>query len=358
MRFILTAVLLTVLGAVLCPLAADDAESSRLALRAAEELKSSAWRDAAMSYEEAEVVADDAQLKLNSLVGAAEAWRKAGMLYREFQTIEKILRRYPTRCDFERWSDREFEIAKAFGAGHRDPSFWHLRFVPWLTDPDRQAEVGEKALEHAPFSRHAASLRLQLAFHYDSEGKVDDSIRQLRTLVRDHPDSPQHKYGLLGLGEMLFFRARRGDGDGRQTREAMAVFEEFRKRYPDAAEMPKVEQYILQGKDVQSERLLGIARFYDRTGRKQAAQQYLNEVLKEYPDSRSAAESEALLVKIDQEYTPETFLPEVKPRTIASPRRAIPAEDRPLLIAPENSGGKYLLPIYDLSISHDKETDK
>ena len=356
MRSMLTALLAVLFAGF--SLTADDAESTRLAERAAEQQKSSSWRDAAKSFEEAEVAADDAQLKLNSLIGAAESWRKTGMLYQEFQTIEKILQRYPTLCDFERWSDREFEIAKAFADGHRDPSFWQLRFIPWLTDKDRTAEVGEKALEHAPFSRHAAELRLLLALHYDGEGKTDDAIRQLRKLVRDYPDSLQYKYGLLGLGEMLSYRAARGDGDGRLNREATALFEEFRKRYPDATELPYVEQCILKGKDIQSERLLGIARFYDRTGRKEAAQQYLNEVLKEFPDSRSAAASEALLVKIDREYTPETFPPEVKPRTLTSPRRAIPTEDAPLLIAPENSGGKYLLPIYDLSISHDKETDK
>jgi len=358
MRKLLTVAVSTVLCALFLPLSADDAESSRLAERAAEQGRSGAWRDAAKSWEEAEFTADDPQLKLNSLIGAAEAWRKAGMLYKEFGVIEKILRRYPARCDFERWTDREFAIARAFGDGHRDPSFWHLRFIPWLTDPDRMAEVGEQALKHAPFAGPAAEFRLKLALYYDAAGKADDAIRHLRALLRDYPEAKENKYALLGLGEMLFFRAGRGDGDGQLTREALKVFEDFRKRYPDASETPYVEQCILKAKDAQSRRLLGIAQFYNRTGRKQAAQRYLNEVLKDYPDSRSASESEALLVKIDREYTPEAFLPEVKPRTLTSPRRGIPDEEHPLLIAPENSGGKYLLPIYDLSISHDKETEK
>jgi len=358
MRKLLTAAVLAVLIVPAVPLTADDAESSRLAERAAEQGKAGNWRDAAKSWEEAEFTAEDPQLKLNSLVGAAEAWRKTGLLYKEFGVIEKILRKYPTRCDFERWTDREYAIARAFGDGHRDPSFWQLRFIPWLTDPDRTAEVGEQALKHAPFAKSAADLRLKLALLYDNEGKADDSIRHLRAILRDHPEATQSKYALLGLGEMLFFRSKRGDGDGRLTREALAVFEEFRKRYPNASETPYVEQCILKAKDIQSKRLLGIAQFYNRTGRKQAAQQYLNEVLKDYPDSRSASESERLLVKIDREYTPESFLPEVKPRTLTSPRRALPDEDHPLLIAPENSGGKYLLPIYDLSISSNKETEK
>ena len=342
---------------MLClPLFAGDAESSALAVKAAGQVKNGEWRDAAKTYEEAEFEAVDPQLRLNSLTGAAEAWRKAGVLYKEFEAIEKILKLHPGRCDFDGLTAREFAIALAFAGGHRDPAFWHLRFIPWLTDKDRTAEIGEKALLHAPFAADAPRLRLELALRYDREGKLEDSIRHLRAVVQDHPESEQHKYALLGLGEMLFFRSRRGDGDGKLNREAVAVCEEFRKQYPDASELPYVENCILRGKDIQSERMLGIARFYNRTGRKQAAQQYLNMVLKEFPDSQSAAASEALLVKIDKEYTPEEFLPEVKSRVLSSPRRALPPEERPLLIAPENSNGKYLLPVYDVMGTQKKDS--
>ena len=345
-------------GLFCCPLFAGDVESTALAVKAAEQASSGNWRGAAKIYEEAEFEAVDPQLRLNSLTGAAEAWRKAGMLYKEYEAIEKILQLYPGRCDFEALTSREYEIALAFADGHRDPAFWHLRSIPWLTDKDRTAEIGEQALKNAPFAAQAASMRLRLALLYDREGKLEESIRHLRLLVKDYPETEQHKYGLLGLGEMLFFRSRRGDGDGRLNREAVAVFEEFRKKYPSASELSYVEQCILRGKDIQSERMLGIARFYNRTGRKQAAQQYLNMVLKEFPDSQSAAESEALLVKIDREYVPEDFLPEVKPRALSSPRRALPREDQPLLIAPENSNGKYLLPVYDVMGAQKKDSAK
>ena len=345
-------------GLVCGSLSAGDAESAALAVKASEFAQSGAWRDAAKAYEEAEFEAVDPQLRMNSLLGAAGAWQKVGMLYKEFEAIEKVLTRYPGRCDFETLTAREYAIALAFEAGHRDPAFWHLRAIPWLTDKDRTIEIGEQALKHAPFAGDAAQMRLKLALMYDKEGKVEDSIRHLRALVKDYPDTPQYKYGLLGLGEMLFFRSRRGDGDGRLNREAVAVFEEFRKKFPDATELPYVESCILRGKDIQSERMLGIARYYNRIGRKQAAQQYLNMVLKEFPDSKSAAESESLLVKIDKEYVSEDFLPEVKSRELISPRRAIPAEERPLLIAPENSDGKYLLPVYDVMGTQKKDTAK
>ncbi len=358
MRKILLTCVWMLCGLLFSPLFAGDAESAALAVKAAEQAKNGDWRDAAQTYEEAEFEAADPQLRLNSLSGAAEAWRNAGMLYKEYEAIEKILTLYPGRCDFEVLTAREYAIAHAFADGHRDPAFWHLRFIPWLTDKDRTAEIGEQALKHAPFAKEAAGMRLKLALLYDKEGKLEESIQHLRSLVKDHPESTQHKYGLLGLGEMLFFRSRRGDGDGRLNREAVAVFEEFRKQYPDATEIPYVERCILQGKDIQSERMLGIARYYNRTGRKQAAQQYLNMVLKEFPDSKSAAESESLLVKIDKEYTPGDFLPEVKSRELTSPRRAIPEEEQPLLIAPENSGGKYLLPVYDVMGSKKKEAAK
>ncbi len=351
-RILLIAVLLAA-----WTLPADDAESSRLATEAADLARAREWRDAAKMLEEAEFTAETPLLKLNSLLGQAEAWRRCGLLFREYEVIEKILKHYPTRCDFNYWVKREYEIAQAFVTGYRDPAFWYLRFIPWLTDEDRTETVAENVLKHAPFAAAAPELRLRLAFYYDEKGKIDKAIRHLRAIIKDYPEASQQKYALLALGEMLYFLSRKGDGDGRLNREALEVFEDFRKHYPGASEMPYVDKCILEGKDIQSERMLGIAQFYNRTGRKQAAQQYLNRVLKEYPDSLSAAESERLLVKLDKEYTPDEFPPEIKPRLLSSPRRAIPDEGQILLIAPENSNGRYLLPIYDLK-SPQQEKDK
>ena len=63
---------------------------------------------------------------------------------------------------------------------------------------------------------------------------------------------------------------------------------------------------------------------------------------------KTGAEAERLLVELDDTYTPDAFLPEAAPRNAVLTVRRIPEQPMPLLVAPENSKGKYLLPVYDL----------
>ncbi len=345
---IFPALLLAVLW---CPqLAADDAEANAKVAAALELAREGDHRGAAQLYCDADLLADDPQLKANALKGAIGEFEKAGLPQREFETIEQLLTRYPAQADYVAMTDRQLAIANAYYHGEREPAFWQLRWIPWLTGPDKTVEFYETALKRAPFAAGAPAARLRLAFRMDEENKPEKAMEQLRILIRDYPDAPERKPAYLALGELLYNLSLRGDGDGRYAQEAIAVLQEFKRLYPQADENEFVDKTLLKLKDVQAERLLGIARFYNRTGKPGAAVRYLNTVLKEYQDSRSAEASEALLVQLDQTYTPDGFLPEEQSREPVYSVQRIPEQNAPLLIAPENSNGKYLLPIYDLGL--------
>ena len=334
------------------PLAADDAGANAKVAAALELARDGDHRGAAQLYCDADLLADDPQLKANALKGAISEYEKAGLPQREFEAIEQLLTRYPAQADYVAMTDRQLAIANAYYHGKREPAFWQLRWIPWLTGPDKTVEFYETALKRAPFAQGAPAARLRLAFRMDEENKPEKAMEQLRILIRDYPDAPERKPAYLALGELLFNLSQRGDGDGRYAQEAIAVFREFKRLYPKADENEFVDKTLLKLKDIQAERLLGIAKFYNRTGKSGAAVRYLNTVLKEYPDSLSAEESEALLVELDQTYTPDGFLPEVQSREPIYSVQRIPEQNAPLLIAPENSNGKYLLPVYDLGLDN------
>lgn len=333
-----------------CPriLTAGDAEANAKAAEALRAARNGDHRDAALLFCDADLLADDQQLKANALKNAVAEFREAGLLQREFETIEKLLTRYPAQTDYAAMTDRELAIADSYYRGRREPAFWQLRWIPWLTGPDKTVEFYETALRRAPFAGTAAAARLRLAFRLDEEGKPEKSLEQLRLVVRDYPGAPERKAAYLALGEMLFNMARQGDGDGRLAQESVDTFEEFKRLYPQAEETEFVDKTLLKLKDIQADRLLGIAKFYDRTGKPDAAARYLNTVVRQYPDSLYAEQSEALLVKLDRTHAAEGFPPDRQVREPVYPVQRIPEQNSPLLIAPENSNGKYLLPVYDL----------
>ena len=327
---------------------AEDSEASQLYEEGRKLYLDGSYYSAGKTFAKAEEKADSNAIKANSLLAQIGAWRMCELYYREFQAIEKLLTLYPEYADFGPLVDREFEIGELYAQGKREPAFWALRFIPWLTEEDRTEEIFKRALERAPFASFGAKAHLRLAYIYDRSGKVRDSIDQLREIVRDYPNSDQHRLAMLALAEGLLELSRRGDGDGSYIREAADVLARFKKRYPDAEEKDWARRSLLEAKDIQAKRLYDMAEFYRKCGRQEAAERYLARVVSEFPESTSAPESEQKLVDLDNSYLPGDFLPDPDSRLPKIKAYSLPPEARHIMISPGVGDHHYLTPVYDL----------
>ena len=347
--------LLPVLLLFAAGLCADDAESSAVFSEALKEYNNKDYVDAAELFAKAENKADSVQLKLKAALREVESYRKAGYRGKEFDAIEKIIRRYPTYVDFKALVDREYALGDAFFHGYADPAFWSLRFIPWLTDKDRTLEIYQAALKHAPFAPAGANARLRLAVRYLKSGENDKALKLLKEIIRIYPDTETARYAMLELGNAFSEMSLSGDGDGKHFDEAMSIFREFKEKYPNLSENEWVAQCENRVRNAYAERLHNIAKFYHREGRDEPAAAYLLEVMRRFPNTKAAAESEKLLTKLDKTYFPEKVAPAVPPEYPKYETLKFPEEQRTLLLAPENSNGKFLLPIYDLNLNKEKK---
>ena len=211
------------LAAAPLALRADDTEAVELYREGRAAYDEQDYRAASKKFEEAELYA-------RARIAALQMCR---LPYQEFEAIERLLTGYPEYADFAALVRREYEIAKMYDDGVREPAFWSLRWIPWLVGDDKSIEIYRKALERAPFSENAPAARLRLAYLLDQEGQIKESLDELRRVIREFPDSPQCKWAYLALGNGLFELSRRGDGDARYAREAYDVFREFQNKYPD-----------------------------------------------------------------------------------------------------------------------------
>ncbi|MFA6104645.1 MAG: outer membrane protein assembly factor BamD [Victivallaceae bacterium] len=349
------AVFLFLLSAAFSTVRANDAEASAAYKDGLEKYAAKEYYPAAKKFLDAELLADSPSQKAEALKEAVNSYRQAKMYYKEFECVERLVNYYPSFIDFSKMVDREYEIGDEYYHGYRDPEFWALRWVPWLTGPDRAVEIYEKALKHAPFAGNAPQAKLRAAVLLIETNKVDKAMEFLRQIIKQHPDTPECKYAYLELGNALFQLSQKGDGDGKYNREALEVFNAFLTKYPQAPECDFVKKCLLKSKDINAQRLLGMAKFYQRIGRSEPAERYLNDVLKQYPDSLAADKSEEMLTKIDKTYVPEGFRPEVESRNQSFKQIPIPPEASPVMVVPENSDGKWLLPIKDLGIGKKDE---
>ena len=171
---------------ILCGVAfAGDDEAAKVYSEGHELYQKREFYEAAKKFEKSEILAESPAIKANSLVARIGAWRMCKMIRRELECINTLLDRYPEYSDYKNLSDRIYEIGDRYYAGEREPSFWHLRWIPFLNDGDKTIEIYQKALERAPFAPAAARTRLRLAYLLDKEGKVKDSIVQLREIVKN-----------------------------------------------------------------------------------------------------------------------------------------------------------------------------
>ena len=337
------------LAALPARLAATDEEAVRLYSEGRKAYLAADYYRAGNLFTESGEKARSIAPKANSLLAEASAWKMCGLYYREFKAIERLLREYPEFADFTASVEREFEIGDLFHKGAREPSFWALRWIPWLVEADHSIEIYEKALAHAPFSAAAPQARLRLAYLYAEDGKRPKALEELRCLVRDYPQAPERPYALLALADELMEMAKRGDGDGRYVGEAGEVLERFRQEFPNAPELSWVKIKMLEIKDIQAERLHSMAEFYRKNGREETAERYHAQVLRDFPESLSAPESERELSQLSSDFVPggtvavnpSARLPEYK-------IYKIPQEARHVLLTPGENGNHYMVPVPNL----------
>ena len=334
-------------GFVTC-LADGDDTASRVYLDGRKLYEDGEYYAAAKKFEEARFYAKAPGIRANTLIAQMSCYRMCKLYYREFKIIEELLERYPDRVNCSELIAREFEIGALFRQGVREPAFWVFRWVPYLLDEDRTAEVYAAALKRSPYSKYAPAGHMQLAIHYELEGETLKSLAELRTLLKNHPGAPESKYALLALANGLFVLAEHGDGDGRYINEAVERLREFCRRYPDASETDFARRRLAQARDIRSRKLFEIAEFYRKNGRSEVAERYLAQIVNDYPDSEKASDAEAELVRISENYLPLDAPVKNDPRLPDIRSYRIPDNAELLLISPLDRDSHYLQPVPDL----------
>ena len=304
------------------------------------------YRKAAKRFMDAELLTSDKTVKANALSNAARAYRQAELYGSEFDCIERLIDEHMSRIDFTAAVNREYEIADAFYKGHRDAMF---EWLPFIKDSDRFLECAEAALEHAPCAEAAGAVRLRLGRMYLDDQKPENAIAKFQEVLDLHPGTDSAYYAELGLADVYCQLAEYGDGDGHWARLAIEKLDHFVETYPEAPEIHWVKEQRLEIDKIQAKRLHDLAKYHHRTGRDDLAEFYLSQVIQRYGETEHAIPSEKLLAEIDETYeAPPESMPRIDPAHYDFVRNPIPLEDSDLLIAPENSDGKWLLPIRDL----------
>lgn len=342
-------------AAVVLTLGASDQEANEFLSQGREKEKAASYRRAADKYMDAHFMAESSVLRGNLLIAAARAKRKAGLYGEEFDCLERLIREHLNQINFTQIVDREYAIGDLFFAGHRDQAY---SWIPFIKEKDRTTEIYEAALKNAPCHPRASETRLRLSRMYIDDQKTKEAIRHLREIPKLHPSTESAQFAMLELCSLLYQMAERGDGDGSYSRQTIEACDNYLKEFPKSPEVPWVMRTRQKALNGIAARKYSVGNYYYRHGKPELAEKYLADVIKNYSNTESAGASEKLLAKIDEEFE---AVPgnrrRYRPYKENIEKIDIPEEDEPIMVTPEFSSNRWLLPIRDLKKSPSVSTN-
>jgi len=271
------------------------------------------------------------QLKPESKDAFANANRfvHEGKLTKAAKNYEKFLDQASPDSDlYMEALKRQFSIAKKFLSGHK-------KRVLGILEIDASAEgvkMMEQISERAPDSQLAVDAAAEVAMHYEKRGRLDKANYELaylkwrhifethdhkRRLSTPYPTGELGKDALLAMARCkhLAYRGPKYDASdlvGRPFSEspydsAKGCYEQFRLRYPQAADSLNIAAKLEQIEQQVAQKDLYTAQYYRQSADKQSANLYYQMVIRNWPGTAAAEAADEMLTKnlAGEEKTPD-----------------------------------------------------
>lgn len=139
-----------------------------------------------------------------------------------------------------------------------------------------------------PQVSYSAEVLLSRAEGYYRARRFAEAAEIYSRFMELHATHPWASYALYREGMSYVHQVRTADRDPTFPQQARQAFENLIANYPDSPAVPDARRQLAWAVDQLAQHELGIARFYLRTHRPQAALGRLEHLLEAYPDTPSA----------------------------------------------------------------------
>ncbi|MHC4778474.1 MAG: tetratricopeptide repeat protein [Planctomycetota bacterium] len=254
----------------------------------------------------------------DTLVRLGLTRKRLGDLEGAHDAFTKILEDYPGSEHYPLVIAQEMEIAVLFLEGKQR----YFAGVP-LGGSDLGAEILEKVLEAAPFSRRAPEALYRLGNYYLAEEEFDEAVVFFETLVRRFADDPDYRikaefqaarahflrfqglsYDLTPLEESLArFSAFIEIHSGNTSKVAKTLVGEREGGTDGKSSRPATgaHAWVSQIRSLMAEKNYDIGQWYRRRSHPQAARRYYQYIREEFPETSWAEEAGKRLEKYGKE---------------------------------------------------------
>ena len=219
---------------------------------------------------------------------AAEAQYYVGRCHEELENYDdaakaygKVVSRYPNSQRIAEVIEREYRIGNLFFSGKKR-KIAGLEIIPSF---GKAIEIFRQVVEQSPYGPYGVLAQYKLGESYKKAEDYGSAREAFEKLIEEYPESELVDEARYQLALVSLQDSKGVSYDEQTTNEALAQFSRFVKEHPESDLVEESLQAIQLLKDRKAEKAYGIARFYEKQGKADAAKLYYNQVIEQYGSS-------------------------------------------------------------------------
>jgi tetratricopeptide (TPR) repeat protein len=214
------------------------------------------------------------------------------------RTYDKLLTKFPQTRFREAALDRQFSIGTAYLGGQKKRFFGFIKISGYAEGIRIMEKVTDRAGIDSTMGIEAA---IAVARNYEQREKFHEAYLKWWEISLEWQTGSIGRDALLGMAQAKHAiynknpEYKRPYYDASCLRSAKSYYERFRLLYPEDAKALGLGKILKEITEQLAYKEYIIGRYYNKTGNKQSANLYFNEVVSDWPDSAAAKKAEEML---------------------------------------------------------------
>lgn len=228
-----------------------------------------------------------------------------GKFTKAVRAYDELLVEHSQSWLYEAALSREYDIATALLAGRKIRVLYFFKMKGYAT----AAKIMERITDRAGDSSIAVKASTAMAENYEKRKKFTEAYLQWRDLSSRWETGEPAKNALFGMARCKHAvynshpEHKRPMYDAACLDSAKTYYERFERLYPEEGKKLGTDETLMQINEQRALKELNIAKYYERTGNKQAANLYYDMVTRQWPDTQAAETARQTLTPATQTET-------------------------------------------------------
>ena len=206
-----------------------------------------------------------------------------------FAEYQKVLEKYPKIENYQEILKRQYEIANRFLGGQW---FKLWGYVPFFPSMEKTTAMYEKLIKNGPYSDVAAQAQMNIGAASEKRADFPTAVKAYERAADRYNDKTKIAADAFYKAGLAYNKqAKTAEYDQGIAGKAIATFTDFIALYPEDTRVPEAQKMIDALKVEQAHGSFKIAKYYEKTKRRNGALVYYNEVIVKDPNSPFAAEA-------------------------------------------------------------------